>query len=123
MGIVESGNWVSLLENRRHRLRDDPLVIHIKSLEGPRTKTYSDAYDDTIVMGYQTLYLSSDLSALSTTLKNSSGQTRRCKESTLSPRNSLRILHCAQVPLGWWSLHPCRTGHPFAVSGSKSRHR
>ena len=25
------------------------------------------------------------------------------------------IPHTQQLPLGWWSLHPCRTGHPFAV--------
>ena len=25
---------------------------------------------------------------------------------------------CARAPLGGWSLHPCRTGHPFAASGS-----
>jgi len=27
--------------------------------------------------------------------------------------------HCsARVPRGWWSLLSCRTGHPFAASGS-----
>jgi hypothetical protein len=29
------------------------------------------------------------------------------------------IISCARVPHGWWSLHPSKTGHPFAVSSSE----
>jgi hypothetical protein len=41
---------------------------------------------------------------------------RRARES--AHLNPIRMLSSAIVPLGGWFM-PCRTGHPFAVSGSQ----
>src|ERR1700756_980949 len=57
-------------------------------------------------------------------LPTSTKVTVKRKARVLWARSGERALHrsgvlrCARVPLGWWSLRPCRTGHPFAVSGS-----